>query len=108
MGREATITPEQVHAIADAMKTEYKMIVDAGFIRELARLVKVGDRIDVTNAPTQADTTTPSYFVEGYTESIGLESHTLQLNVSRADAWVGTLILDDAVRGELDAYALAY
>lgn len=73
-----------------------------------ALALDVGSLLTVTDWPTQAAVTSLDLFVEGYSETIGMESHTLTLNVSRADSWLGTLILDDAVRGELDAYTLAY
>ena len=73
-----------------------------------ALALDVGSLITVDDWPTQAAVTSGSFFVEGYAESIGLEFHTLTLNVTDATPWLSTLILDDAVRGELDAYTLAY
>jgi hypothetical protein len=70
--------------------------------------VTVGDLLAVTNAPMQADTTAPSYFVEGYTERIGPESYELSFNLSPAQPTLGTFVLDSATRGVLDTSILAY
>ncbi len=70
--------------------------------------VGVGDRIDVINAPAQADSTTASYFVEGYTEDIGPESHFITFNLSPTYPALSTFVLDDAVRGVLDTSILGY
>jgi hypothetical protein len=65
--------------------------------------VTVGDLLALENAPTQSDTTEPSYFVEGYTETIGPESYFITFNLSPSYPAANTFILDDADRGELDA-----
>ena len=68
----------------------------------------VGDLLAVTNAPTQADTTDQSYFVEGYTESIGPESYEISFNLSPTYPTLNTFVLDSATRGLLDTGILAY
>jgi len=71
--------------------------------------VTVGSLLALTNAPTQSDTTSPTYFVEGYTETIGPESYFITFNLSPTYPTLNTFILDDADRGELDAgNVLAY
>lgn len=65
--------------------------------------ITVGDIIAVTNAPTQADSTSTSYFVEGYTETIGPESWFITFNLSPTYPTLNTFVLDDPVRGVLDA-----
>lgn len=65
--------------------------------------VTVGDVLAVINAPAQSDTTSPSYFVEGYTETIGPESYSITFNLSPTYPTLNTFVLDDADRGELDA-----
>lgn len=67
----------------------------------------VGDLLAVTNAPTQSDTTSPSYFVEGYTETIGPESYSLTFNLSPTYPTLNVFVLDDAARGVLDTGILA-
>ena len=67
----------------------------------------VGDVLAVTNAPTQADSTSASYFVEGYTERIGPESYSLTFNLSPTYPTLNVLVLDDANRGKLDTGLLA-
>lgn len=62
----------------------------------------VGSLLAVTNAPTQADTTDQSYFVEGYTETIGPESYEITFNLSPTYPTLNTVVLDDPVRGVLD------
>lgn len=50
-----------------------------------------------------------SYFVEGYTETIGPESYEISFNLSPTSPTLDTLILDDADRGTLDSdNVLAY
>lgn len=70
--------------------------------------VTVGDLLAVINAPTQSDTTTPSYFVEGYTETIGPESYRITYNTSPTYPTLNTFVLDSATRGLLDTNILAY
>lgn len=69
--------------------------------------VTVGDLLAVTNAPTQSDSTSPSYFVEGYTENIGPESYEISFNLSPSHPSLSTLVLDSATRGLLDTGILA-
>lgn len=69
--------------------------------------VTIGDLIAVTNAPPQNDTTSPTYFVEGYSEAIGPESYEISFNVSPTYPMLDTLVLDDATRGVLDTNILA-
>lgn len=68
----------------------------------------VGDLVEVENAPTQSDTTTPSYFVEGGTETIGPESYEITFNVSPSSPTADVLMLDSATRGLLDTNLLGY
>lgn len=70
--------------------------------------VTVGDLLAVTNAPTQSDTTTPTYFVEGYTETIGPERYEITYNLSPTYPTLNTFVLDSATRGVLDTSILAY
>lgn len=68
----------------------------------------VGDLIAVVNAPAQAESSTPSYFAEGYTETIGPESYLITFNLSPSYPTLSTFVLGDATRGKLDdAYVLA-
>lgn len=60
----------------------------------------VGDKISVTNLLAQSDTSTKSFFIEGYAEAVGSATHTLTFNVSPAavdDVW----ILGDSTYGVL-------
>jgi hypothetical protein len=68
----------------------------------------VGDPLAVINAPAQSDTTSPSYFIEGYTENIGPESYSLTFNLSPTYPALHTLVLDSATRGLLDTNLLAH
>ncbi len=70
--------------------------------------VTVGSLLAVTNVPTQSDTTSPTYFVEGYSESIGPESYEITFNLSPTYPTLNTFVLDDATRGVLDTSILAY
>lgn len=70
--------------------------------------VNVGDVLAVTNAPVQADSSSASYFVEGYVEVIGPESYSITYNLSPSYPTLNTFVLGDATRGKLDdAYVLA-
>lgn len=69
----------------------------------------VGDLITVINQPAQAMSSTSKYFIEGYQDTIDETGWTRVYNVSDATMWLNTFILDDPVRGVLDAgYRLAY
>jgi len=70
--------------------------------------VTVGDVLALTNAPSQSDTTSPTYFVEGLTETIGPESWFITFNLSPTYPTLNTFILDSATRGLLDTGILAY
>jgi hypothetical protein len=61
--------------------------------------ITVGDLLAVTNAPSQSDTTSPSYFVEGYTETIGPESYEITFNLSPTYPYLNVVILDDPDHG---------
>lgn len=71
----------------------------------------VSSRIALSNLPTQAPATSLSFFIEGYTESIGASGdgaqfYNLDFNVSPTtgyDVWT----IEDAVYGQYDAYPLA-
>lgn len=65
--------------------------------------ITVGDLLAMSNAPAQNDTTSPSYFVEGYTETIGPESYEISFNLSPTYPTLNTFVLNDATRGQLDA-----
>lgn len=67
----------------------------------------VGSLVSVTDWPAQVAAVT-DFFVEGYTEQIGLEYHHLTCNVSPGDIWLTTFVLDSATRGVLDTNRLAY
>lgn len=70
---------------------------------------RVSTRLDVLNWPAQVGSTYDAgFFVEGYSESFGPESHTLSFNVSPAELF-DVFVLDDATYGVLDGpYPLAY
>lgn len=65
--------------------------------------VTIGDLLAVTNAPTQADTTSQTYFVEGTEEEIGPESYEISYNLSPTYPTLNTLVLDSPTRGQLNA-----
>lgn len=69
--------------------------------------VTAGDLLALTNAPTQADTADPAYFVEGYSERIGPESYEITFNLSPSHPALSVLVLDDVDRGLLDTGTLA-
>lgn len=68
--------------------------------------VTLGDKVTVTNHPTQAAATTTSYFVEGWTEVYGPESLTITWNVSPASPDADVWILGDATYGVLGTTTL--
>lgn len=69
----------------------------------------IGSMFTVTNWPSQAAKTTASFFIEGYTETIGPHSHTFSLNVSPGEIWLETFKVGDNPRGTLDSiYRIAY
>ena len=58
------------------------------------------------NLPTQAPASTLTFFIEGYTETIGNSSYEFDFNVSPTtgyDVWV----LEDATYGAYDTYPLS-
>lgn len=62
----------------------------------------VGDKITVSNRPSQASSSTVDYFIEGGTAVFGPESLKLTLNVSPSAPYDEVLIIDDATRGVID------
>ena len=67
----------------------------------------VGDKITVSNRPSQASSSTIDYFVEGGTETYGPESLRLTFNLSPSAPYDQVLIIDDPVRGAIGVYPLA-
>jgi|JI10StandDraft_1071094.scaffolds.fasta_scaffold05700_9 hypothetical protein len=68
----------------------------------------VGSKFSTTNWPTQAAVSTLDVIVEGYTETITLESHVRAFNVAPASIWADVFTVEDATKGVLDAtYKLA-
>lgn len=68
----------------------------------------IGDKITVSNHPTQMAATSSDYFVEGWIETYGPESLVMTFNVSPTSPWDEVWILGDPVRGELGTARLAY
>jgi len=69
--------------------------------------VKVGDKITVTNLPSQSDASTKSFFVEGWTERITDSQYFIEFNVSPTtgfDVWE----IEHATYGQYDAYPICY
>lgn len=69
----------------------------------------IGTRFTVTGLPAEFASSSLDFFVEGYTESIGPESYTFSLNVSKRDAakW-DVWTVEDSVLGQYDAYPIAW
>lgn len=69
----------------------------------------IGSRIGLTSMPSQAHATTPTFFVEGATETIGPTSYTFDLNVTPTEGSDG-FTLDHATRGALNnpTYTIVY
>lgn len=80
-----------------------------GTLQDSVLAADVGTRFAVTGIPSQAETTTGDFFVEGYTETIGATSHVFTFNVSDAAVILDSaFVLDSATRGVLDTNRLAY
>lgn len=68
----------------------------------------VGSRVAVTNPPSQA-AGPGDYFIEGWSETFDPTSYMATFNVSPAQPWVNTFVLEDPTRGVLDStFVLAY
>ena len=66
----------------------------------------VGTRFTVTGMPSQAESSSQDYYIEGYSERMGPGYHDLSFNVSQAepfDVWT----VEDPVLGQYDAYPIA-
>lgn len=77
---------------------------------ELAALlgVDIGSVLRLTAAPSQAPgAASADYFVEGYTEEIGVGTWVISPNLSPSWPYDATLILDSATRGLLDTNVTA-
>lgn len=68
----------------------------------------VGTKITVSNRPTQAASSTVTYFVEGYTEVYGPESLLLTFNVTPTSPEDQVLVIGDATRGVIGTNPVAY
>lgn len=70
--------------------------------------VDIGSVLRLTAAPSQAPgAASTDYFVEGYTEEIGVGSWSISPNLSPSQPYDATLILDSATRGLLDTNVIA-
>lgn len=78
------------------------LALDDTALRDLIVAADVGTRLTVTNQPAQAAATDADYFVEGYTDAIGLESWARSFNVS-AGALYDVWLLDSATQSQLDS-----
>jgi len=68
----------------------------------------IGSRFTVADMPSQAAETDTDYFVEGYTETIGVGTWTATLNVSPARVFE-VFTLDDATLGQINGpYLIAH
>lgn len=69
----------------------------------------LGSRMRVQGLPAQSPVSSYDYFVEGWTESYGLESWSLTFNVTDAAVIINSLalVLDSATAGKLDTNKLA-
>lgn len=68
----------------------------------------IGSRFTVVSMPSQAHQSSVDYFVEGYTETIGVGTYTFNYNVSPAEVFQ-VFTLDDAILGQIDGpYLLAW
>jgi hypothetical protein len=68
----------------------------------------IGTKFTLTNLPSQAPASTVDYFIEGGTEQIGVNSYTIEFNVSAA-AYANVWQLDSATLSQLDSTTvLAY
>jgi hypothetical protein len=66
----------------------------------------IGEKVTVTGLPSQSDSSSKSFFVEGYSESITDSLHRIDFNVSPAagfDVWE----IEHATFGQYDAYPIA-
>ncbi len=66
-----------------------------------------GDKITVSNHPSQAANSSTSYFVEGYTKVYGPESLLITFNLSPTSPEDTTFVLGDSTRGVLGTNPLA-
>ena len=82
-------------------------VLNCGIAPTTLLALTVGSRVAVTNLPSQA-VGAGDYFIEGWSETFEPSSYEITFNVSPAQPWVNTLILDDATKGVLDStYVLA-
>lgn len=69
--------------------------------RDAIRDADISTKFTVSNLPSQAPTTSQTFFVEGITETLGPESWRFQFNVSSADVYENVWVLGDASHGQL-------
>lgn len=70
--------------------------------------VDIGSVLRLTEAPSQAPgAASTDYFVEGYTEEVGVGSWSISPNLSPSQPYDATFILDSATRGLLDSNVIA-
>jgi hypothetical protein len=69
--------------------------------------VAVSDKITVTNLPSQSDSASKSFFVEGWTETITDTLHRIDFNVT-PDTGFNVWEVGHATYGQYDAYPIAY
>lgn len=79
----------------------------AGALQEAVLAADINDLVTITNLPQQFASNTGQWFIEGYSESFGVGTHYVTLNLSAATPYLSTLVLDSATRGLLDTNTLA-
>lgn len=77
--------------------------------RALVLAADIGTRFAIAGLPSQAPSDPMNLFLEGYSEDIGLDSHTMTINTTPGDFYSNVLVLNDATRGVLNSsVTLAY
>jgi hypothetical protein len=68
----------------------------------------LGDKITVSNRPTQAAASSVDYFIEGWTYVIGPESFTVTWNLSPSSPEDQVLVIGDATRGVIGTNPIGF
>jgi len=96
-GEPTARAPQLGVELARMSATRHAAILDVG----------VGDKIAVSNLPSQSDASSKSFFCEGYTETITDSQWRIEFNVSPTTGFE-VFEIGHATYGQYDAYPIAY
>lgn len=76
--------------------------------RDLILAATVGTRFTISGLPSQAPASSMDFFIEGWAEVFGPETHRITFNTTRRTSLYDVWTVEDATYGQYDAYPIAW